>query len=92
VFGSDRQGLFFGITDGTDTGIPAKNLDIRIKFCPERHTGNIMDPAADPSGGCYRHPAPSGSQMGMIICSVKEITHAIQFGYNTEKTAHILLL
>ena len=83
------QGLVFAVADDADAGFPAELDDVVIKFGSELRVGDIVNPAVEFAGSVRdRQPAAPGSEMRMIICSVKKIANAIVCRSNTEKTTH----
>jgi hypothetical protein len=63
---------------------------ILIELGPERCILNIVDGTVKSVFAVYRHSSPSGSQMGMIVNSEKQIKYAVLIGRDAKKAAHNL--
>ena len=82
-----RLGLIVG--DTSDTHISLHGIYIFIEFGAERGILDIVyRPVIPVLLTVYRHSGTSGSQVGMIIRSKKQIKHAIFLGCYSKKSTH----
>jgi hypothetical protein len=68
-------------------------MEVRFKFGPEVSTFQAMNHPVIPGVLVEKsHAGPFSAEVGVIICSEKNIEDNIFVGYGTKKSAHKLLL
>ena len=91
--GADDQGLRFIVGDTSDAQLSFHLEDVLVEFRPEIRTLNIVDrPVKALHMVVHCQACAPCSQMGMIVCSVKEVKNTVLLRSNAKKTTHINLL
>ena len=73
----DQKGLRLKIRDTADPQISLHLSHVPVKFGPERRILDVVDSPVKPVRSVGRHSASSGSQVRMVIDSVKQFQYTI---------------
>ena len=85
----DDQGLVLVVADDADTGVPGEFVDVVVELGAELGVGDIVDPAGDAVFGITDGQAAAlGSQVGVIISSIKNVAYTVVIRDDAEKAAH----
>ena len=89
VMGTHHQRLGFKIRDTSDTKIAPHFIDILVKFGTKRCILDVVNgPVITFLFAVNCHSGASGSQMGMIVCSEKQIKYTVFFCCDSKKSTH----
>jgi hypothetical protein len=74
---ADEQRLRVIVADNANAAISTEFWQISFEFRPEVVVFDVMNGSVKPGRAVYREATSSGSEVGMVICSVKQITHTV---------------
>ena len=81
--------LRIGITDDTDTTIPHETVKLGLKTSAEIGILQIMDAAIKAVlNGERGHTGTFGAKMGLIVCTIKQVSITLLLRDNAKKTTH----
>ena len=76
--GCDHKGLVFQVTDDTDPAVAIQFYQIVVELGAELGVGDVVNAAPDYAALVHNcEPAALCSEMGMVVCTVKKIRHAV---------------
>jgi hypothetical protein len=76
---ADEQGLWVIVADNANAAISIEFWQISFEFRPEIIVLDVMNGSTEPAGAVDREATSSGTEVGMVICAVKHITHTVIF-------------
>ena len=76
--GCDHKGLVFQVTDDTDPAVAIQFYQIIVELGAELCVCDVVNTASDDPALVHNcQTAPLCSEMGMVVCTVKKIRHAV---------------
>ena len=92
VMGAHQQWLGLVVRDTADAQVSLHLLHIPVKFSTERGVLDIVNGTVKAVLSVDGHAATACSQVGMIICSEKQVKQTVALGSDTKKSSHRLSL